>query len=75
VDPISIPFMTTYMLGATTVSTLVVVILVSNDWITLIPTCCFHVSTIALLILLVELCWFEIDDVLTCGYPLVSSMV
>ncbi len=47
VDPITTPLVTTYMLGATIVSTLVVVILVSSDWITLIPTCCFQVSTIA----------------------------
>jgi len=46
VDPISTPLVTTYMWGATTISTLVVVILVSSDWITLIPTCCFEVSTI-----------------------------
>jgi hypothetical protein len=63
------------MLGATIVSTLAVVIPMSNDWIILTPTCYLRVSTIALLTLLVELCWLKINDVLVCCYPLVSSMV
>ncbi len=45
--PISTPLLTTYMLGATIVSTLVVVIPTSNDWITFTPTCFLQVSTIA----------------------------
>jgi len=47
VDPINIPILTTSMLGVTTVSTPVVVIFASSDWITPIPTCYFRVSTIA----------------------------
>ncbi len=47
-DPISIPLLTTSMLGITTISTLVVVIPTSNDWITLNVTSCFQVSTTAI---------------------------
>jgi len=40
-NPNNIPLLTTSMLGATIVSTLVVVILASSDWIIPILTCCF----------------------------------
>jgi hypothetical protein len=45
VDPISIPLLTTSMLGATTVWTAIVIFVVS-DWGTIIPTSCLQVSTI-----------------------------
>jgi hypothetical protein len=42
---INIPLLTTFMLGATTVSTPMVVICALSDWVILIPTCYFQVST------------------------------
>jgi hypothetical protein len=45
-DPISTSLLTTYMLGTTTVSTLVVVIPTISDWTTPTLACYFRVSTI-----------------------------
>ncbi len=44
-NPITTPLLTISILGATTISIPVVVILTLSDWITLTPTCCFRVST------------------------------
>jgi len=63
------------MLGTTIVSTLVVVMIASNDWVTSILTSCLHVLTTIVFELLVKLCWLEFDNVPFCGYPLVFSMV
>jgi len=46
IDLIRTPLLTTFMLGTTIVSTLVVVIRASSDWVTLIPVCYFRVSII-----------------------------
>jgi len=46
INSISIPLLTTSMLGSTIVSSLMVVIPALNDWVSFIPTCCFRVSTI-----------------------------
>jgi len=45
VNPISTPLLTTSLLGTTIVSTPMVIIPTSSDWVTPIPTCCFQVST------------------------------
>jgi len=63
------------MLGTTTVFTLVVVILASSDWITPTPTCCFWVLTIVASDAIGGVVLTEIDNVLVCGYTLVSSVV
>jgi hypothetical protein len=44
-NPITIPFLITSVLGATTISTHVVVMTTLSDWITSIPTNCFRIST------------------------------
>ncbi len=74
-NPISIPLLTTSMLGTTIISTPMVVIPTPSDWVTPTLACCFWVATMLFLTLLVELCWHKIDDVLVYGYPLVSTMV
>ncbi len=56
-NPITTPFLATFVLGSTTMSIHVVVITALNDWVTSIPVSCFHVSIITLLTLLVKLCW------------------
>ncbi len=47
-NPINTPLLTTSMMGATTISTHVVVILASSNRVTPTPTCCFRVSTITI---------------------------